>query len=130
MSNIIWTRLSDNRVVSMTLTDIRRQDAGVYRCIVDNGIGWPAARDVLIDVQYPVEAIGFGENATVPQGGHTTFSCPVDGNPQPNITWYRGSECSGKPVCYEKELEARESGCYTCVASNSVGQPISITQCL
>jgi len=51
MPNIIWTRLSDNRVVSMTLTDIRRQDAGVYRCIVHNGIGWPAARDVFIVVQ-------------------------------------------------------------------------------
>ena len=51
MPNIIWTRLSDNRVVSMTLTDIRRQDAGVYRCIVHNGIGWPAERDVFIVVQ-------------------------------------------------------------------------------
>ena len=49
--NIIWTRLSNNRVVSMTLTDIRREDAGMYRCIVDNGIGSPAAGDVLIVVQ-------------------------------------------------------------------------------
>ena len=78
----------------------------------------------------PVEATSFGENATVSQGGNKTFSCPVDGNPQPNITWYRSSEDSGKPICYEKELEARESGCYTCVASNSLGQSISITQCL
>ena len=51
MPNITWSRLFDNRVVSMTLTDIRRQDAGRYRCIVDNGIGSPAAGDVLIVVQ-------------------------------------------------------------------------------
>ncbi|XP_067030294.1 opioid-binding protein/cell adhesion molecule-like isoform X2 [Acropora muricata] len=130
MPNIIWTRLSDNRVVSMTLTDIRRQDAGVYRCIVYNGIGSPAARDVFIVVQYPVEAIGFGENARVPQGGNKRFSCPVDGNPKPNITWYRSSEVSETPIFSGEKLEARESGCYTCVASNSVGNPVSITQCL
>ncbi|XP_074634757.1 neurotrimin-like isoform X3 [Acropora palmata] len=114
----------------MTLTDIRRQDAGVYRCIVHNGIGWPAVRGVFIVVQYPVEAIAFGENATVPQGGNKRFSCPVDGNPKPNISWYRGSEVSETPIFSGEKLEARESGCYTCVASNSVGKPVSITQCL
>ena len=66
----------------------------------------------------------------MPQGGSKTFSCPVDGNPKPNITWYRGSEDSGKPICHEEKLEARESGCYICVASNSVGKSVSITQYL
>ena len=64
------------------------------------------------------------------EGGAKTFSCPVDGNPKPNITWYRGSEVSGKPICYEEKFEVGESGCYTCTASNSLGQSISITQCL
>ena len=64
------------------------------------------------------------------EGGAKNFSCPVDGNPKPNITWYRDSEVSGKPICYEEKFEARESGCYNCTASNSLGQSISITQCL
>ena len=51
MPNITWSRLSDGSVVMMPLTDIRRQDAGIYRCTANNGIGSPAARDVLIDVQ-------------------------------------------------------------------------------
>ena len=51
MPNIVWTRLSDYSVVSMTLTDIRRQDAGNYRCTANNGIGSPATGDVLIVVQ-------------------------------------------------------------------------------
>lgn len=78
----------------------------------------------------PVEAIGFGRNATVPQEGHVTLSCPVDGNPKPNVSWYRGSEVSGKPISREDKLQARESECYTCAASNSLGKQISITQCL
>ena len=77
-----------------------------------------------------VEATGSGENATVPEGRAQRFSCPVAGNPAPNITWYKGSELSGAPISNEKELEARENGCYTCLASNFLGTSVSITQCL
>ncbi|XP_074634729.1 neurotrimin-like isoform X3 [Acropora palmata] len=128
--NITWARLSDNSIVNMTLTGIRRQDAQQYKCTADNGIGSPAIGDVWIVVQYPVEAKGFGENKTVVKGGRETFSCPVDGVPEPNITWYRGSEVSGTPIFIGEKLEASDTGCYTCVASNSLGMPIRITQCL
>ena len=56
------------------------------------------------------------------------FTCPVDGNPQPNIEWY--NEKTGLKVSIGKQLEARESGCYTCVASNSLGTSVNISQCL
>lgn len=49
--NITWRRLSDKTVVTMPLTDIRRQDAGKYRCTAYNGIGSPTEEDVFIDVQ-------------------------------------------------------------------------------
>ena len=66
----------------------------------------------------------------MPEGRAKRFSCPVAGNPAPNITWYKSSELSGAPISNEKELEARENGCYTCVANNFLGTPVSITQCL
>ena len=77
-----------------------------------------------------VEATGSGENATVPEGGAKKFSCPVAGNPTPKIKWFKGSELRGTPISNEKELEATENGCYTCLASNSLGTSVSITQCL
>ena len=49
--NITWTRLSDNRVVDIKLTEIGRQDAGKYRCNAKNGIGGSAIGDVWIVVQ-------------------------------------------------------------------------------
>ena len=57
-----------------------------------------------------------------------TFTCPVDGNPEPGIEWY--SKNSGRILSNGKQLEARESGCYTCVASNNIGPPVNITHCL
>lgn len=77
-----------------------------------------------------VEATGSGENATVPEGRANRFSCPVAGNPTPNIKWYKGSEPSRAPISNEKELEATENECYTCLASYSLGTSVSITQCL
>jgi len=126
--NITWTRLSDNSVVTMPLTDIRRQDAGKYRCAADNGIVSPATKDVWIVVQYSVEATGSGENVTVAGGVAKAFTCPVDGNPEPRIEWYNNK--TGRKISIGKQLEARESGCYTCVASNSLGTSVNITQCL
>ena len=78
--------------------------------------------------QDPVEATHRGENVTVADGGVKMFSCPVDGNPEPEIEWY--SEKSGRKISCGRQLEEKESGCYTCVASNTIGTPVSITQCL
>ena len=55
--NVTWTRLSDNRIVSMPLTDITRQEAGKYKCIANNGIGSPAIGDLWIVVQCELNAI-------------------------------------------------------------------------
>ena len=76
----------------------------------------------------PPELSGTGQNATVAGGVKHTFSCPVNGNPEPGIKWY--NEKSSTKISSEKQLVAGESGCYTCVASNSLGTTVNITQCL
>ncbi|XP_067030249.1 uncharacterized protein [Acropora muricata] len=120
-----WTRLSDNSIVTMPLRNFSRNDAMDYKCTADNGVGAPATRNVTVDVQYPPEVSGSGQNATVAGGVEHTFSCPVDGNPVPNITWY------SKTGAYRgKQFKTRESGCYICVARNVHGISDNITQCL
>ena len=49
--NIMWTRLSTNRVVHMPMMISGKQDEGFYRCTADNGIGNPATADVFVTVQ-------------------------------------------------------------------------------
>lgn len=87
----------------------------------------------LVSFKDPAEATGSGENATVDEGGSKTLTCPVVGNPDPNIKWFKGSEASGTLISVEKDFtvkDVRESVCYSCVASNSLGTPVSILQCL
>ena len=64
---ITWTRLSDNRVVTMPLININRHDAGDYRCTAENGVGTPSTRSVTIDVQckYYVEWTSKSSNQTI-----------------------------------------------------------------
>ena len=76
----------------------------------------------------PVEATGKGETAFVAGGIVKTFTCPVNGNPKPNIEWY--SEETGRKIFCGKQYKTGESGCYSCVASNSFGTVVSVTQCL
>ena len=78
------------------------------------------------------EATGKGGDYSVPKGKSKLFSCPVDGNPEPNITWYKDTAMGsfGPEISTAKQLETSETGCYICSGSNSLGPPVNIKQCL
>ncbi|XP_068733594.1 immunoglobulin superfamily member 10-like [Montipora capricornis] len=129
--NVTWVNNSNYIMEAgsiLNLTNISRHIPG-FNCSASNACG-NDSRKVEIDVQYAAEATGKGRNYSVPEGSSKLFSCLVDGNPEPNITWYKGSKAGGTVISIAKQLEARETGCYTCSASNSLGTPVTITQCL
>ena len=76
----------------------------------------------------PVEATNKGETVLVAGGIVKTLTCPVDGNPEPSIEWY--NEETGRKISSGKQYKTGESGCYSCVAWNSLGTAVNITQCL
>ena len=82
----------------------------------------------LFSFKDPIEATGRGENVFVAGGDLKTFTCPVDGNPKPNIEWF--SEKTGRKISSGKRYKTGESGCYSCVAWSSLGISVNITQCL
>ncbi|XP_068733650.1 fibroblast growth factor receptor 2-like isoform X1 [Montipora capricornis] len=101
-----------------------------YRCIPFNYLGDGHSKTIIVTVYYAAEATGGGGNYSVSEGSTKLFSCPVDGNPEPNITWYKDNEVIEPEIPNAKQMEARETGCYTCSAINALGPPVTITQCL
>ena len=76
-------------------------------------------------------ATGIGQNITVGIGKSQSFGCPVDGNPEPTITWFN---TSGKVIYSGKTLnfpstKLSDTGCYTCSAKNFLGT-VNVTHCL
>lgn len=59
-------------------------------------------------------------------GKSFSYPCPVDGNPPPAITWYKGREPSLTPLSHGENLVLRvpqlsDSGWYTCFTNSSLG---------
>ncbi|XP_068733596.1 angiopoietin-1 receptor-like isoform X2 [Montipora capricornis] len=129
VSNITWTRLSDNRVVTMPLTKITRQHEGGYRCTANNGIGNPASKDVFITVFYPA----YIENVLPPSPHESwiaqtvTFVCKANGVPTPTIIWKRPNGAEIKRVVGNENVlhllmqKDGDFGSYLCEANNTVG---------
>ena len=49
--NITWTRVSDNKAVSIPLIITGKQDEGGYKCTTSNGVGGPDSKIVYVLVQ-------------------------------------------------------------------------------
>ncbi|XP_068685548.1 tyrosine-protein phosphatase Lar-like isoform X2 [Montipora foliosa] len=128
LSNITWTRLLDNSVVTMPLTKIQRQDEGSYRCTANNSIGNPASRDVFITVYYQpniTAATPASKQSWI--GQSVKLKCVADGSPTPTITWRKpdGHELknvtSTENMVVAQMIHDQDFGNYTCEANNIVG---------
>ena len=58
----------------------------------------------------------------VPEGTQVNFSCPVDGRPEPSITWYKGNDTTTEVQHEGREwtfqAECNDAGWYSCSARN------------
>ncbi|XP_068686488.1 neural cell adhesion molecule 2-like isoform X2 [Montipora foliosa] len=126
--NTTWTRLLDNRVVTMPLTNITRQHEGGYRCTANNGIGKVASKDVFITVHYKPEGITIGlSRYSVCQGGAVQVTCVVSAS-NPPVSEYRfflngklRHTTNNSEITVENLQRYQDNGNYSCEAQNSVG---------
>ncbi|XP_068733616.1 neural cell adhesion molecule 2-like isoform X2 [Montipora capricornis] len=127
--NITWTRLLDNRVVTMPLTNITRQHEGGYRCTANNSIGKPVSKDVFITVHYKPEGITIGlSRYSVRQGGAVKVTCVVSAS-NPPVSEYRfflngklrHTRNNSSEITIENLQRYQDNGNYSCEAQNSVG---------
>ena len=70
----------------------------------------------------PPEKEPYSAIVLVPEGTQVTLSCPVDGRPEPNITWYKGNDTTAEVQHQGREwtfqAESNDAGWYSCFARN------------
>ena len=69
----------------------------------------------------------------VPEGSQVTLSCPVDGRPEPNITWYKGNDTTADAQLQGREwtfqAASNDTGWYSCSAKNFLNlfDPVNVS---
>lgn len=143
-----WTRYRANKK-SLKIKDVDKSDSGRFVCKGINGFGKEQIEIDLIVID-PADFPGLpqGELPEVTPPALTMdtvnardsfekrseetlrISCSAIGKPEPKITWYKNGhellehtrEKHGKSILLIRNLMQRDTGTYTCVARNMVGE--------
>ncbi|XP_031568091.1 hemicentin-1-like [Actinia tenebrosa] len=127
---IQWFKVNSTNVVfpigsQLTIERIKADDKGIYKCVADNGIGRPVAKDIHINVLVsPTIDVIFPKTQVVTESSSATIFCNATGNPEPNITWTKDEDRSlilpkGKTLMLSK-INRNCTGTYRCTAENGV----------
>jgi len=119
----------------LSLTEVRRDQAGVYVCQANNGVGAPAHGRVALSVLFPPTIRVEREQVVSGPGSSLSLACLVEGNPQPLLQWYFADakvrpshllgislgRLEGKHTLTITKTSVDTFGNYSCVAKNSLG---------
>lgn len=147
LPNIVWHKISENEETLLVLStgqhqlvisDITRDQSGVYKCTAHNGEGMNDTRTILVDVQY---APTISSNVQV-KGLDVQLECMVEWNPQGENSWTKDGEIIDQHWKYEPKIINETStqtimilvinqlegptdfGQYNCIANNKYGNAI------
>ena len=106
---ITWYKVEDNQEETfvgsgqqLSITDIRREDAGVYKCMAFNGVGMNDTREIEIDVEYfPVI---LSRKIIKINKMDVKIECTVEWNPVEEYSWLKDGELIQKNWKYNPQL--------------------------
>ncbi|XP_067948596.1 lachesin-like [Watersipora subatra] len=78
---------------TLTIRNVIKEDAGIYRCSADNNIRPPDDFYSRVSVQYKPTVSRVEQSYGTPTGENTQVMiwCKVEGNPRPSMMWYKMS---------------------------------------
>ncbi|KAJ3624150.1 hypothetical protein MTP99_017796 [Tenebrio molitor] len=118
----------------LSLSNVQRQDAGVYQCTASNGIGQPVTGEVQLHVLYPPEISVAKSWVNSGEGLEAKLDCTVHADPPAEVLWYQNSFLlqatdrrimSSKGKTYTlaiKNVQFSDFGNYSCTVVNSIGR--------
>ncbi|XP_064163579.1 muscle, skeletal receptor tyrosine-protein kinase [Anguilla rostrata] len=113
---------------ALKIHNIKKEDAGQYRCVARNSFGIAFSKLVTIEVQAPARILRVPKEKRVPFGTEVKLECNATGNPIPTITWLEnGNTISGasieetlvgQVILSVLRVVANKPALYTCLATN------------
>ena len=127
----------ENNRFSLSIGDVKREDAGMYKCVAANEAGKTTIRaDLTVKERLfaPEIAEGLEEGPiTVTEGDEVNLNVTITGKPKPDVKWYKDN----KPLRETNKLDikargdkysvvilgikAEDSGEYKCEAKSKMG---------
>ncbi|KAF4075482.1 hypothetical protein AMELA_G00234940, partial [Ameiurus melas] len=108
-----------------TISKIRSEDSGEYKCKSSNEVGHQDSISVTLNVLYPPKnvSVSISSSGEIVEGSSVTLTCSSDANPPvENYTWYKVTKLVGIENTYTiSKIRSEDSGEYKCKCSNEVG---------
>ncbi|KAI8130024.1 Protein CEPU-1 [Lucilia cuprina] len=125
-------RIGDGPI--LTLEKVERQQAGVYQCTADNGVGEPVSVDIRLDVLYPPDIQVEKSWIHSGEGFEAKLVCIVYADPIATVSWYQNSfliqttdrrimsSRGNRHTLTIRHIQQEDFGNYSCVADNTLGR--------
>ncbi|XP_053531927.1 B-cell receptor CD22 [Ictalurus punctatus] len=133
VENYTWFRgtTSVGKGNTYTISKIRSEDSGEYKCKCSNEVGHQDSISVTLNVLYPPKnvSVSISSSGEIVEGSSVTLTCGSDANPPvENYTWFKGTTSVSKGKTYTiSKIRSEDSGEYKCKCSNEVGHQDSIS---
>ncbi|XP_035696328.1 hemicentin-1-like [Branchiostoma floridae] len=116
---------------SLMIRHVTRADAGRYTCIAEHPVR-PAAAGLALQVLFPPSIISISDSVMAHLHEQVILQCVADGNPPPNITWFRAGKTlksSSKTLSQDirtssvvlKRAQYNDTGLFSCTVDNGIG---------
>ncbi|XP_056628956.1 hemicentin-1 isoform X2 [Triplophysa dalaica] len=116
----------------LRINKVQVEDAGLYTCLATSPAG-EDSRNHWVRIQLPPTLLASNDIRTVsvPAKGHLTLQCQTDGDPPPEIEWYKDDvklqlggriqTIAGGQYLEIEDVRTHDGGQYSCVVTNMAG---------
>uniref|UniRef100_W5LPI5 receptor protein-tyrosine kinase n=1 Tax=Astyanax mexicanus TaxID=7994 RepID=W5LPI5_ASTMX len=114
------SRISILELGALKIHNIKKEDAGQYRCVAKNSFGIAFSKLVTLEVQAPAKILKVPKEKKVQIGTEVSLDCNATGNPIPSITWLENGNTTlvGEVIVSVLRVVVNKPALYTCQATN------------